>query len=96
MERPGAEILHGIKSYLREHFPNSDIAELYEGTTRNVILRGIGEPQYRLEVTERFLDGEEGAAQPLSQVREWNVAGHLRQAGTRLVTLTTAGVHVEP
>jgi hypothetical protein len=93
---PKGEILEGIKHYLREHFPESHVMELNETATGSVILYGTGEPRYRLEVTERFLNSDDGAELLLHQVRKWNVDGHLRQAGTRLVSLTTAGVRIEP
>lgn len=90
-----AEILEGIRSYLREHFPETEFSEQTEARTQSVIFHGSGVPGYRLAVTERFLDGDDGAAGALDCVRRWNVARTLREAGRRLVTVTTAGCRVE-
>ena len=91
---PSAEILQGIKEYLREHFADSEVSELTDPSTRNVMLHGSGRTPYRLEVTQSFLEGEVGAAIPLKWIRDWNLAGTLRDAGNRVVTLKTSGISV--
>jgi hypothetical protein len=91
---PSAEILQGFKEYLREHFADSEVFELTDPSTRNVMLHGSGRSPYRLEVTQTFLEGEGGAAIPLKWIRDWNLAGTLRDAGNRVVTLKNSGVSV--
>jgi hypothetical protein len=54
----------------------------------------IARTPYRLEVTQTFLEGEGGAAIPLKWIRDWNLAGTLRDAGNRVVTLKNSGVSV--
>jgi hypothetical protein len=91
---PRDEILNGVKAYLREHFPDTEITERTDPSTRSVMLHGSGPTSFRLEVTQQFLDGEEGAAIPLNWIRDWNLAGTLRDSGNRIVRLKTSGVSV--
>ena len=88
-----AEILTGIKTYLGAHFPGTEFTTTHDPKTRSVVFHGAGRPQYRLEVTERFLDAEHGVAQSLDRLREWDVATVLREAKSKLVTLATTGLH---
>lgn len=88
-----SEILTGIKAYLRTHFPDVEFTAEDDPKTSSVILHAEGRPKYRLEVTQRFLDGDDGAAKPLRRLQEWNVAETLRDARTKLVTLATTGLH---
>lgn len=90
-----AEILSGIKAYLRKHFPDVEFTAKDDAKTNSVILCGDERPRYRLEVTERFLDGKDGAAKSLEWVEQWNVAEALRQARSKLVTLATTGLHTK-
>lgn len=92
---PSADIIAGIQAYLREHFPETDFLENVEPRTQSVFLFTPRAPSYRLEVTERFLDGEEGITKPLNWIREWNLARTLREANGRLVTLATTGISIE-
>ena len=89
------EILSGIKAYLRQHFPDVEFTAKGDPKTDSVILQGNGRPRYRLEITERFLDGEEGAVKSLEQVQQWTVAEALREARSKLVTLATTGLHTK-
>ena len=88
-----AQILSGIKAYLRTHFPDVEFTAKAHADVESVILQGDGRPRYRLEVTGRFLEGELGAAKSLGRLQEWNVAAILREAKNKLVTLATTGVH---
>ena len=88
-----AQILTGIKAYLRTHFPDVEFTAKDHATAESVIFQGDGHPRYRLEVTGRFLEGEVGAAKSLGRLQEWNVAAILREAKSKLVTLATTGVH---
>jgi hypothetical protein len=89
-----AAILTGIRAYLRTHFPDVEFHVKENAKSNNVILEAGGRPRYRLEVTERFLDGQEGAAKSLERVQQWDVAAALREARTKLVTLATTGLHI--
>ena len=88
-----AEILTGIKAYLGTHFPDVEFTATGDAKTRSVVLHGDGRPQYRLEVTERFLEAEDGVAKSLGRLHEWEVAKVLREARSKLVTLATTGLH---
>ena len=92
---PNAEILTGIKAYLRKHFPDVEFTAKDDEKTNSVILQGDGRPRYRLEVTERFLDGKDGAAKSLEWLQQWDVAKALREARSKLVTLATTGLHTK-
>lgn len=87
------EILSGIKAYLERHFPGTEFTARVDAKTRNVVLHSDGRPHYRLEVTERFLDGDEGVAKCLGRLHEWEVAKVLGEARSKLVTLATTGLH---
>jgi hypothetical protein len=87
------EILTGIKAYLGTHFPDTEFTVTHDPKTRSVVLHADGRPQYRLEVTERFLHAEGGVASSLNRLREWDVASVLREAKSKLVTLATTGLH---
>jgi hypothetical protein len=87
------EILTGIKAYLGIHFPDIEFTARRDPKTHSIVLLGDGRPQYRLEVTERFLDAEEGVAKCLGRLQEWEVAKVLREARSKLVTLATTGMH---
>jgi hypothetical protein len=89
-----ADILNGIKAYLRTHFPDVEFSVKDDPKGDNVILEAGGRPRYRLAVTGRFLDGEQGAAKSLECVQQWDVAAALREARTKLVTLATTGLHI--
>jgi hypothetical protein len=89
-----ADILTGIKAYLRTHFPDVEFNVKEDAKSNSVILEAGGRPRYRLEVTERFLDGQEGAAKSLEWLQQWGVAAALREARTKLVTLATTGLHI--
>jgi hypothetical protein len=96
-DRPGdahADILNGIQAYLRTHFPDVEFNVKAAAKGNGVILEAGGRPRYRLEVTERFLNGEHGAANSLAWVQQWDVAAALREARTKLVTLATTGLHI--
>jgi hypothetical protein len=88
-----SEILTGIMAYLRAHFPDVEFSSSVDEKTRSVILQADGRPRYRLSVTQRFLDGEDGVTKSLDRLREWNVAVELREAKSKLVTLATTGLH---
>jgi hypothetical protein len=88
-----AEILTGIKAYLGTHFPDVEFTAKGDPKTHSVVLHGDGRPQYRLEVTERFLEAEDGVAKSLGRLNEWEVAKVLREARSKLVTLATTGLH---
>jgi hypothetical protein len=87
------EILTGIKAYLATHFPSIAFTAKDDPKTHSVVLHGDGRPHYRLEVTERFLDADEGVAKCLGRLHEWEVAKALRDARSKLVTLATTGLH---
>ena len=88
-----AQIISGIRTYLRIHFPDVEFTPSNDATTHSVTLHADGRPRYRLEVTERFLDCDDGITKSLGRLQEWNVAGALRDARTKLVTLATTGLH---
>jgi hypothetical protein len=87
-----AEVLTGIKAYLGTHFPDVEFTVKGDPKTHSILLYGAGRPRYRLEVTERFLEAEEGVARSLGRLHEWEVAKVLREAGSKLVTLATTGL----
>jgi hypothetical protein len=87
------EILTGIKAYLRTHFPDIEFTVKDDPKTHSVVLHSDGRPHYRLEVTERFLDADDGVAKSLGRLHEWEVAKVLRDARSKLVTLATTGLH---
>ena len=88
-----AEILSGIKAYLGTHFPDVEFTDQDDPKTDSVVLHADGRPRYRLEVTKRFLEAEEGVAKSLGRLQEWELANVLRAARSKLVTLATTGVH---
>jgi hypothetical protein len=88
-----AQIISGIRTYLRTHFPDVEFTARSDAKTHSVILHADGRPRYRLEVTERFLDCDDGLPKSLGRLQEWNVAGALREAKAKLVTLATTGLH---
>lgn len=90
---PRSDILAGIRAYLAEHFPGDYFREDVHALTKSVFFGSNS--GHRLEVTETFFDGEDGATKPLDDMRRWNVAKAMREAGARLVTLTTTGLRVE-
>jgi hypothetical protein len=90
-----ADILTGIQTYLREHFPDSEFLESTEARTQSVFLTTHRGPSYRLEITRTFLDREGGATQSLNRIREWNVARALREANGKPVTLATTGISIQ-
>jgi hypothetical protein len=88
------DIVEGILAYLREHFPDSEFTEYASPDLTGNTLLQTRDGQYRLAVTETFLDGDDGAATPLRWIREWNLARELRAAKGRLVTVRTDGLRV--
>ncbi len=88
-----AQVISGIRTYLRTHFPGVEFSAKNDAKTRSVILHADGRPRYRLEVTERFLHCDDGVPKSLGRLEEWNVAGALRDAGAKLVTVATTGLH---
>jgi hypothetical protein len=88
-----APIITGIRAYLRAHFPDVEFTAKDDAKTHSVILQADGRPRYRLEVTERFLNGDDGTSKSLGRLQEWNVAAALRDAKSKLVTLATTGLH---
>ena len=91
---PNPQIIIGIRTYLRRHFPDVEFTAKDDAKTHSVILQAAGRPRYRLEITERFLNGEDGTFESLGRLQEWNVAEALREARSKLVTLATTGVHI--
>jgi hypothetical protein len=87
------QVINGIQAYLRSHFPDVEFTAKNDAKTHSVILHADGRPRYRLEVTARFLDCDDGMAKSLGRLEEWNVAGALRDAKAKLVTLATTGLH---
>jgi hypothetical protein len=86
-------ILSGIDAYLREHFPVALVSRDRQARTRTVTfhVRDSGQHHY-LEVTERYLDGDDGGADAaIRRLVDWRVAELLRQAGGSVVTLRTDG-----
>jgi hypothetical protein len=88
-----AEILTGILAYLRTHFPDVAFTAKDDAKTHAIILQADGRPRYRLEITEQFLDGDEGTMKSLGRLQQWSVAETLREARSKLVTLATTGLH---
>ena len=86
-------ILTGIKAYLRMHFPEVEFTIVNDAKAKSVVLCGDGRPRYRLAVTERFLDAEDGVDKSLSRLDQWETAKVLREARSKLVTLATTGLH---
>jgi hypothetical protein len=89
------EILTGIRAYLGAHFPGVEFTAKDDPRAHSVVLHGNGRPRYRLEITERFLKGDDGVAKSLGRLQEWDVAQVLRDAGSKLVTLATTGLHTD-
>ena len=57
-DTPNPHIIIGIRTYLRRHFPDVEFTARDDAKTHSVILQAAGRPRYRLEITERFLNGE--------------------------------------
>lgn len=91
---PGPDIVDGILSYLRDHFPDAEFTEYPDGDLTGNTLLQTRDGQFRVALTETFLDGEDGAATPLRWIREWNLARELRVAKGRLVTVRTDGLRI--
>jgi hypothetical protein len=87
------QVISGIRAYLRTHFPDVEFTARNDDKTHSVILHADRSPRYRLEVTARFLDCHDGIPKSLARLQEWNVAGALRDAKAKLVTLATTGLH---
>lgn len=94
MHDPSAEMVNGIKAYLRAHFPDIEFTATDDVKTKSVLLHAAGPPRYRLQVSDRFLQADEGVAKCLWRLDEWDVAAALRDAKSKLVTLATTGLHV--
>ena len=92
---PDDEILAGIQAYLQTHFPDVRFTVKRDPDRKRLLLEGDGRPRYRLEVTNRFLAGEEGTEKSLQRVEQWDLAAALRTARSKLVTLATTGLHTE-
>jgi hypothetical protein len=92
---PPTDIIKGIQAYLQTHFPTVQFSVKPDPDHKRVLLESGERPRYRLEVTDRFLAAEEGTAKSLQRVQEWDLAGVLRAAGTKRVTLATTGLHTE-
>ena len=87
------QIISGIRTYLETKFPGVEFAASNDVKRHSVILSAAGRPRYRLEITARFLSGDEGVQTSLKHLHEWDVAEALRGAKNKLVTLATTGLH---
>ena len=94
MHDQSAEMVNGIKAYLRAHFPDIEFTATDDVKTKSVLLHAGGQPRYRLQVSERFLQADDGVAKSLWRLDEWNLATALREAKSKLVTLATTGLHI--
>jgi hypothetical protein len=95
MHHENTEMLTGITAYLRSHFPEVEFTIVDDVKAKHVVFRGDGPLRYRLEITDRFLKGEDGVATSLSQLDKWEVAKALREAKGKPVTLATTGLHTK-
>ena len=94
MRHEHTEMLNGITAYLRVHFPDVAFTSTDDVKTKSVVFHGDGRPRYRLQISERFLNGEDGVIKSLTRLDEWDLAAVLREAKSKLVTLATTGVHI--
>jgi hypothetical protein len=83
------DTLGALRTYLHEHFPDTEWDERIDVATRTVMLESHGDPKHRLAITQRCLDGDDHV---MDLVRRSNLAKTLRYANGRLVTLTTTGI----
>jgi hypothetical protein len=89
-------VMDGLVAYLLQHFPDTEVMNCDDATTGNLILHATGETAFRLDVTERFLDADGGAARRLDEIRAWKLAQTIREAAGRTVTLTIDGPTIAP
>lgn len=91
------QLVEAIRRYLDHHFPGTVINHGYDAHTGNLMFDVYaGDDHSRLEVTERYLGGEQGTDIPIQQLTDWNVAELLLTAKERLVRLDTTGARVGP
>ena len=90
------QVLTGIRLYLRAEFAGSAVHEVRGAHTGTVIFH-IDDVtgHHRLEVTEMYLQSDDGPDQPIEQLISWNVADVIRRATAQMVRLTTSGVKVD-
>jgi hypothetical protein len=90
------QILSGIRHYLQTEFCSSAVHEVrgaHTGTVMFAIEDVTG--RHRLEVTEMYLQGDEGAEELIRHLTDWHVADVIRRAKPHMARLTTSGVRVE-
>jgi hypothetical protein len=90
------QILTGIRRYLCAEFTGSAVHEVRGAHTGTVIFHIEDVTgHHRLEVTEMYLQSDDGPGQPIEQLISWNVADVIRRATAQMVRLTTSGVKVD-
>jgi hypothetical protein len=90
------QILAGIRRYLCAEFTGSAVHEVRGAHTGTVIFHIEDVTgHHRLEVTEMYLQSDDGPDQPIEQLISWNVADVIRKATAQMVRLTTSGVKVD-
>lgn len=90
------QILTGIRGYLLAEFCGSAVHEVRGAHTGTVIFHIEDVTgHHRLEVTEMYLQGDDGPDRPIQQLMSWNVADVIRRAMAQMVRLTTSGVKVD-
>jgi len=88
-------VLALIRAYLSVEFEGAQISAMDEPRTGNVIFH-VREPvgNYRLLVTQRYRDGDDGVDAAINNLVRWGVAEMMRQSGGSIIILETTGARL--
>ena len=60
MHDQSTEMVNGIRAYLQVHFPGVEFIATDDVKKKSLLLHAGGQPRYRLLVSQRFLQADEG------------------------------------
>jgi hypothetical protein len=73
------ELTEAVSSYLTDHFPNADITVKTDGLTANAVFTITeGGVARHVEVTKRWLDGDDAGVSLPDAIRQWGLAKAIR------------------
>ena len=94
MHDQSTEMVNGIRAYLQVHFPGVEFIATDDVKKKSLLLHAGGQPRYRLLVSQRFLQADEGVAKSLCRLDEWDLARAIRESRNKLVMLATTGLEI--
>src|SRR4051812_31271053 len=73
------ELTEAVSSYLHDHFPKADIAVKTDGLTGSAVFTITEDAVARqVEVTKRWLDGQDAGVSLPDAIRQWGLAKAIR------------------